>query len=57
MAWDVRFPGDLEDEFADLSESVQDELLAHAELLAALGPQLKRPRADTLNGSKHANMK
>lgn len=57
MAWDVRFHEDFESEFADLSELVQDELLAHAELLAALGPQLKRPRADTLSGSKHANMK
>ncbi len=28
-----------------------------SELLAALGPQLKRPRSDTLNGSVHANMK
>lgn len=57
MRWEVIFHDDFEDEFADLSELVQEELLAHAELLAALGPQLKRPRADTLNGSKHANMK
>jgi hypothetical protein len=57
MAWDVLFHGDFEDEFADFSELVQDELLAHAELLATLGPQLKRPRADTLKGSRHANMK
>jgi len=26
-------------------------------LLEQFGPQLKRPRADTLNGSAHANMK
>ncbi len=26
-------------------------------LLKLLGPQLSRPHADTLNGSKHANMK
>ena len=36
---------------------MQDELLAHAKLLEAFGPQLGRPRVDTLNGSKHANMK
>jgi len=36
---------------------VQDELLAHARLLEEFGPRLGRPRADTLNGSKHANMK
>jgi hypothetical protein len=35
----------------------QDELLAHAKLLQQFGPQLGRPRADTLNGSRHANVK
>jgi hypothetical protein len=40
-----------------LPEDVQDELLAHAKLLERFGPQLGRPRADTLNGSRHANMK
>ena len=32
-------------------------MLAHAKLLETFGPQLGRPRVDTLNGSKHANMK
>jgi hypothetical protein len=32
-------------------------LLAVAKLLADYGPQLGRPHADTLKGSKHANMK
>jgi hypothetical protein len=41
----------------DLPEVVQDELLAHGRLLQQFGPQLGRPRADTLNGSRHANMK
>ena len=36
---------------------MQDELLAHIELLEQFGPQLGRPRADTLKGSRHANMK
>ena len=40
-----------------LQEAVQDELLAMIELLKVAGPQLRRPGADTLNGSKHANMK
>lgn len=57
MEWEVIFHEAFEAEFAELPEVVQDELLAHAELLATLGPHLKRPRADTLNGSKHANMK
>lgn len=40
-----------------MAEDIQDELLAHAKLLETFGPQLGRPRVDTLNGSKHANMK
>lgn len=31
--------------------------MAHAKLLAQFGPQLGRPRVDTLKGSTHANMK
>ena len=31
--------------------------MANIELLEYSGPQLGRPRADTLNGSRHANMK
>lgn len=40
-----------------MPDDVQDELLAHTKLLQQFGPQLGRPRADTLNGSRHANMK
>jgi len=40
-----------------LTESLQDELLAHALLLRDFGPGLGRPTVDTLKGSKHANMK
>ncbi|WP_453970810.1 type II toxin-antitoxin system RelE/ParE family toxin [Amorphus sp. MBR-141] len=57
MEWDVLFHEALEGDFTELPEAVQDELLAHAELLVAFGPSLKRPRADTLKGSRHANMK
>ena len=31
--------------------------LAHAGLLEQFGPTLGRPHVDTLNGSRHANMK
>jgi len=48
---------EFEREFEALPESVQDDLLAHAKLLEQFGPQLGRPRADTLKGSRHANMK
>jgi hypothetical protein len=55
--WEVDFHGDFVSEFLDLDVEVQDELLAHAELLKRVGPHLSRPRIDTLKGSKHANMK
>ena len=57
MSWDVQFYDAFDTEFEDLPEAVQDELLAHARLLEEFGPQLGRPRVDTLNGSKHANLK
>lgn len=57
MAWTVIFHDEFNAEFEELPAEVQDELLAMASLLQEFGPRLGRPRADTLNGSKHANMK
>ncbi|HKZ97326.1 MAG TPA: type II toxin-antitoxin system RelE/ParE family toxin, partial [Hyphomicrobiaceae bacterium] len=57
MTWDVLFHEDFEPEFDELPQPVQDELLAHAGLLKEFGPTLGRPHADTLKGSRHANMK
>ena len=57
MKWEVGFDPAFDAEFDVLPISVQDELLAQAKLLEAFGPQLGRPRVDTLNGSRHANMK
>jgi hypothetical protein len=57
MSWTVRFADEFDAEFAGLSESVQDELLAQARVLERLGPHAGRPRVDTLNGSRHSNMK
>lgn len=57
VAWTVEFAAEFEPEFDELSEDVQDELLAQAGLLGQIGPQLGRPRVDTLKGSRHANMK
>jgi hypothetical protein len=57
MSWNVEFHEAFEPEFDELPSTVQDELLAHAKLLEEFGPTLKRPHADTLNGSKHTNMK
>jgi hypothetical protein len=57
VIWPVIFHPGFDLEFEDLAESVQDELLAHLKLLEQFGPQLGRPRVDTLNGSRHNNMK
>ena len=57
MTWSVLFHDDFDAEFSALDEDLQDELLAHAKLLAQFGPHLGRPTVDTLKGSKHANMK
>ena len=57
MTWAVKFHEQFDIEFNELSNEVQDELLAHALLLEKFGPQLGRPHVDTLKGSKHSNMK
>jgi hypothetical protein len=57
MKWQVAFYEDFELEFNDLAEEVQDELLAKALLLSEFGSELGRPHVDTLNGSRHRNMK
>ena len=57
MPWRVEFHPDFLPEFVAFAAEVQDEMAAHIELIRASGPELKRPFADTLKGSKHANMK
>ena len=57
MKWDIQFHSAFEAEFSELQEAIQDELLAQTRLLETFGPELGRPRVDTLNGSIHANMK
>ena len=57
MPWEVEQHPRFAEEMVDLEQTVQDEILALADALRRLGPQLRRPRSDTLKGSKHANMK
>ena len=57
MTWQVLFHEEFDPEFEALPAVVQDELLAQLVLLRRFGPQLGRPRVDTLKGSRHANMK
>lgn len=55
--WEVHFHPNFEMEFDSFPSEVREELLAQALLLQQFGPQLGRPRVDTLNGSRYANMK
>src|SRR5450759_4176536 len=57
VKWVVEIGDEFEPEYDALPDDVQDELLAMTRLLQQFGPQLKRPHADTMNGSRHANMK
>jgi hypothetical protein len=57
VGWTVEIGHEFEPEFDGLPAAVQDEILALARLLQQFGPQLGRPRVDTLKGSKHTNMK
>ena len=55
--WAVATTEEFDGWFAGLDEDGQVEVMAKVDLLKLLGPQLRRPHADTLNGSKHSNMK
>ena len=55
--WTVEIGDEFEPEFNQLHEIVRTEVLALSRVLQQFGPQLGRPRVDTLNGSRHANMK
>jgi hypothetical protein len=55
--WTVEIGDEFAPEFNELHEDVRTEVLALSRVLQQFGPQLGRPRVDTLNGSRHANMK
>ena len=57
MSWVVEIGDEFESEFDALHQDVRTEIFALSRLLQQFGPQLGRPRADTLNGSRHSNMK
>jgi hypothetical protein len=57
VGWAVEVGDEFKPEFFALPEDVRMEILALSRLLQQFGPQLGRPRVDTLNGSRHANMK
>ncbi len=57
MPWIVEVGDEFRLELANLHPEVRTELLALTRLLQQFGPELGRPRVDTLNASRHANMK
>ncbi len=57
VSWVVEIGDEFERDFDALPEDVQTEILALSRALQQFGPQLGRPRVDTLKGSRHANMK
>ncbi len=57
VTWAVEIGDEFEPEFDALHDDVRMEILALSRLLQQLGPQVGRPRVDTLNGSRHANRK
>lgn len=57
MTWAVELADSFRPEFDVLDEDVQIEILAQSLVLQNFGPHIGRPRVDTLNGSRHANMK
>jgi hypothetical protein len=57
VSWVVEIGDEFVPEFDALHEDVQIELLALSRLVQRFGPQLGRPRVDTLKGSRHPNMK
>lgn len=57
MLWIVEFADAFKTEFSRFDDEVKVEIRALANVLKQLGPSYGRPRVDTLNDSKHANMK
>ena len=57
VSWTIEFHPDFAPEVHVLPDEVEDEMFVQLKLLQRFGPQLGRPRVDTLKGSTFANMK
>ena len=55
--WEIEYTDEFGEWWTQLTDSEQDVLAASISLLEELGPNLGRPHADHIKGSKHANMK
>ena len=57
MAWEIETTDEYDVWFLEQDENGQEAIRMKVELLAEYGPQLPRPHADTLKGSKLSNLK
>lgn len=57
MSWDVVFTDQFGDWWTGLSMEQQEAVYARVQVLMQLGPDLGRPVVDSIEGSKHGNMK
>ena len=57
MNWMVLFHDEFDAEFSALTPDVRRNMLAAITALHLTGPKTGRPHVDTLDGSKHSNMK
>ncbi|MEQ1888923.1 MAG: type II toxin-antitoxin system RelE/ParE family toxin [Alphaproteobacteria bacterium] len=57
MEWQVLFDEDFAAWLLEQDANVRKEIAARVDLLAVYGPELGRPRVDTVKGSKFTNMK
>ena len=55
--WEVEFTDGFGQWWDSLDEGEQEAVEATVELLQERGPNLPRPYADSVKGSKHSNMK
>ena len=55
--WEVEFTDEFGEWWGSLTEDQQDAIDRTVGVLREFGPALGRPQVDTLNGSRHSNMK
>lgn len=57
MEWEVEYADEFGEWWERLDEDEQDSVRAYVAVLRAKGPALGRPHVDSIQGSKHSNMK
>ena len=57
MAWEILTAAEFDRWWETLDAKERESLTASIELLREVGPLLGRPQADTVEGSRHRNMK